>query len=78
MKKAGFKKKYLKSKETALAIYEILLREVEYDALQATKNIGKFGGTLRSSGGLNSSDIMGKRYQGTNLDDSRVMSISNF
>jgi ketol-acid reductoisomerase len=33
LKKAGFKKKDLKSKETALAIYEILLREVEYDAL---------------------------------------------
>lgn len=80
LKKAGFKKKYLKSKETALAIYEILLREVEYDALQATKSIGKFGNgvSLRTSGGLNNSDIMGKRYQGTNLDESRVMSISNF
>ena len=33
LKKAGFKKKDLKQKETALAIYEILLREVEYDAL---------------------------------------------
>ena len=33
LKKAGFKKKDLKSKETALAIYEILLREVEYDAV---------------------------------------------
>jgi hypothetical protein len=33
LKKAGFKKKDLKSKETALAIFEILLREVEYDAL---------------------------------------------
>jgi hypothetical protein len=33
LKKAGFKKKDLKSKETALAIFEILLREVEYDTL---------------------------------------------
>jgi len=33
LKRSGFKKKDLKSKETALAIYEILLREVEYDAL---------------------------------------------
>ena len=68
LKKAGFKKKDLKSKETALAIYEILLREVEYDAMQATRSIGNFG--LRSSGNLNNSR--------TNLDDSRVMSISNF
>ena len=39
LKKAGFKKKDLKSKETALAIYEILLREVEYDALQASRSL---------------------------------------
>ena len=39
LKKAGFKKKDLKSKETALAIYEILLREVEYDALQASRSM---------------------------------------
>ena len=33
LKKAGTKKKDLKSKDTALAIFEILLRQVEYDAL---------------------------------------------
>jgi hypothetical protein len=31
LKKAGFKKKDLKSKETALAIYEILLKEIDFD-----------------------------------------------
>jgi hypothetical protein len=31
LKKAGFKRKDLKSKETALAIYEILLKEVDFD-----------------------------------------------
>ena len=75
LKKAGFKKKDLKSKETALAIYEILLREVEYDALQATRSIGAFGG-MRQQHNLNQSgDLLGKR---DNLNDSRVMSISNF
>ena len=73
LKRAGFKKKDLKSKETALAIYEILLREVEYDALQATRTIGIFGRT--GSNNLNSSDLMGRKPLGTNLDDSRVMSI---
>ena len=43
LKKAGFKKKDLKKKETALAIYEILLREVEFDNLQ-TKSIGPQNG----------------------------------
>ena len=37
LKKAGFKKKDLKSKETSLAIYEILLREVEFDNLGGSK-----------------------------------------
>lgn len=31
LKKAGFKKKDLKSKETALAIYEILLKEIDFE-----------------------------------------------
>ena len=76
LKKAGFKKKDLKSKETALAIYEILLREVEYDALQATRSMGSFGALRQSN--LNTSEVYGKRHLGTNMDDSRVMSVSNF
>jgi hypothetical protein len=77
LKKAGFKKKDLKSKETALAIYEILLREVEYDAVQATKSMGNFG--FAKQGSLNNSDMYGKRgHLMTNLDDSRGMSITNF
>lgn len=32
LKKAGFRKKDLKSKETALAIYEILLKEIDFDS----------------------------------------------
>ena len=51
LKKAGFKKKDLKSKETALAIFEILLREVEYDALQASRSLLSFNpNNIRASG----------------------------
>jgi len=32
LKKAGFKKKDLKKKETALAIYEVLLRGIEFES----------------------------------------------
>lgn len=34
LKKAGFKKKHLKKKETALAIYEVLLRGIEFDSIK--------------------------------------------
>jgi hypothetical protein len=72
LKKAGFKKKDLKSKETALAIYEILLREVEYDALQASRSM-LTGFNMRLGNSLNGSDSYGKK-QSLIMDDSRMMS----
>jgi hypothetical protein len=40
LKKAGFRKKDLKTKETALAIYEILLREIELDGINPKNVVG--------------------------------------
>ena len=53
MKKAGFKKKDLKKKETALAIYEILLREIEFDGHPKS-----LMGGLRTSSDLNSKGFL--------------------
>lgn len=39
MKKAGFKKKDLKSKDTALAIYEILLKDIDFDNGPKSSNL---------------------------------------
>ena len=41
LKKAGFKKKDLKSKETALAIYEILLKEIDLERGKAILNANR-------------------------------------
>lgn len=59
LKKAGFKKKDLKSKETALAIFEILLREVEYDALQASRSLLSFNPNNIRASGINSNNSKG-------------------
>lgn len=50
MKKAGFKKKHLKKKETALAIYEVLLRGIEFDTIKTQIKGGQGHG--RTSSGL--------------------------
>jgi hypothetical protein len=71
LKKAGFKKKDLKQKETALAIYEILLREVEYDALQASRSLITIN--INTNKQMNQSGSRGHLF--TNQDDSRVMSM---
>jgi hypothetical protein len=65
LKKAGFKKKDLKSKETALAIYEILLREVEYDTLQASRSLLTINGGVIKQNGLSNS----RGNLGTGIND---------
>jgi hypothetical protein len=59
LKKAGFKKKDLKSKETALAIFEILLREVEYDTLQASRSLLTLNSANMRATGINSNNSKG-------------------
>lgn len=65
LKKAGFKKKDLKKKETALAIYEVLLRGIEFDN---TKSQIKIGG--RTSSNMNSKDFLSNRHSN---EDSRMI-----
>ncbi len=59
LKKAGTKKKDLKSKDTALAIFEILLRQVEYDALQASRSLLTLNTTNIRSSAINSNNSKG-------------------
>lgn len=70
LKKAGFKKKDLKKKETALAIYEILLREIDLDSGNKLPNsISGLKIQGRTSSNLNTMDFAsGNRFN--NLNDS--------
>ncbi|CDW79346.1 neural wiskott-aldrich syndrome protein [Stylonychia lemnae] len=75
LKKAGFKKKDLKKKETALAIYEVLLRGIEFDSSKGQLKSG------RTSSNLNNKDFLSNRFSN---EDSRILmndrsnSIMNF
>lgn len=61
LKKAGFKKKDLKKKETALAIYEILLREIDFDTTNNPKTLGALKTGGRTSSNVNSKDFISNR-----------------
>jgi hypothetical protein len=74
LKKAGFKKKDLKSKTTALAIFEILLREVEYDAIQASRSLLSMNKANIKIGGMNLSNSKGNMMTHQN-DESHLEGI---
>eukprot|EP00347_Sterkiella_histriomuscorum_P002362 403368446 len=64
LKKAGFKKKHLKKKEIALAIYEELLRGIEFDSIKSQVKLAV--GRTNS----NNQDFISNRMSG---EDSRMM-----
>ena len=75
LKKAGFKKKDLKSKETALAIYEILLREIDFDngpskgaGLARTASLAGDNLQFKSM----AYDRSSKRQVGNSFEDSKI------
>lgn len=77
LKKAGFKKKDLKSKETALAIYEILLKEIDLDSGSKAQNP-----TVNRSGSIGSmyqfknqiGERQSKRMVASSPEESRMLS----
>ena len=80
LKKAGFKKKDLKKKETALAIYEILLKEIEIDSSNPQNLIGGFKGGVRTSSDLNSNRFITNRLsnEDSRMNNERTNSAMNF
>lgn len=80
LKKAGFKKKDLKKKETALAIYEILLKEIEFDSSTVKTLGGGLKTGIQTSSDLNSNRFISNRLsnEDSRMNNERTNSAMNF